>query len=136
MNFPEIRQALEFEGQRLVSMRDDLRSGDELSLPENIESGGELSVVDQHPADVATETMQREIDLSLLEKVEAELEDVERALQKLSDGTYGRCEACSNQIDEDRLVAQPAARFCLNDQALAESEALQQTPNSGLGTSL
>jgi RNA polymerase-binding transcription factor len=86
------------------------------------ESVGELSSVDQHQADVGTETFEREKDLTILEHVEAELADVEHALARLADGTYGTCEACGSPIGDERLDAMPAARFCLADQARAEHE--------------
>ena len=86
------------------------------------ENLGELSDVDQHPADIGTETFERERDISILEQVEGELADVERALQRLDEGTYGRCEACGEPIDEERLEALPAARFCVKHQARAEKE--------------
>ena len=84
---------------------------------------GELSSLDQHQADVGTETFDRERDLSILEQVEAELADVEHALRRLDEGTYGTCEACGRPISEERLEALPATRFCLDDQAVAEREA-------------
>jgi len=87
------------------------------------ESLSELSSVDQHQADTGTETFNRSRDLSILESLEAELTDVEHALGRLDDGTYGTCEACGRRIDDDRLEAMPAARFCLEDQAAAEREA-------------
>ena len=67
------------------------------------ESTGELSHLDQHDADVASDTFEREKDFSILEQVEAELADVERALQRLDDGTYGTCEACGQPIGDERL---------------------------------
>lgn len=69
---------------------------------------------------VGTETFDRERDLAILEQVEAELSEVERALQRLEAGTYGTCEACGKPIDDARLEAVPAARFCLEDEAAAE----------------
>ena len=42
------------------------------------------------------------------------LEDVERALAKLGDSSYGRCEDCDQAIDPLRLEAKPAARYCIN----------------------
>jgi RNA polymerase-binding transcription factor DksA len=86
------------------------------------ESVAELSGVDQHPADIGTETFEREKDLSILENVEAELADIEHALGRLNDGTYGICEACGRPIDDERLEAMPATRFCLEDQAVAERQ--------------
>jgi DnaK suppressor protein len=42
-----------------------------------------------------------------------QLDDVERALARLDDGSYGRCETCGVTIDEARLEVMPAARFCI-----------------------
>ena len=50
----------------------------------------------------------------------AALEDVDRALQMLDKGTYGLCEACGKPINPERLEANPAARFCREDQRLQE----------------
>jgi len=53
-----------------------------------------------------------DLDPSALDAIEQELADVERALAKLDDGTYGRCEVCGSTIDEAELARSPAARFC------------------------
>ena len=84
------------------------------------ESTGELSHLDQHDADVASDAFEREKDFSILEQVEAELDDVERALRRLDDGSYGSCEACGGAIADERLAEQPATRFCLEHQVAAE----------------
>ena len=85
------------------------------------ESTSELSHLAQHSADVGSETFEREKDFSILEQVEAELADVDHALRRLDDGSYGTCEACGQGIGDDRLEAMPAARFCLAHQAEAEA---------------
>ena len=121
MDTDDPRQRLEAERTRLSQLRDDFIDQGLTSESENA-SLGELSSVDQHQADVGTETFHREADLSLLEQVEAELGDVEHALRRLDDGTYGTCEACGKPIADGRLEAVPAARFCLDDQAKAERE--------------
>jgi RNA polymerase-binding transcription factor DksA len=54
------------------------------------------------------------------EDIEQEIADVQRALVRLDRGTYGRCEACGTQIPDERLIAMPAARLCLEHQAAAE----------------
>lgn len=77
----------------------------------------ELSSADQHPAELATETMERELDQSVVQHVLAELTETEAALKKLDEGTYGLCEACGKPIAEPRLEALPAARYCIEDQA-------------------
>ena len=120
------RRRLEEEQGRL----EELRAGYErehLTDESEDENISELSHQPLHQADMGTETFNRERDLSILERVEAELADVEHALHRLDEGTYGICEACGGDIGEDRLEAMPEARFCLNDQALAEREARART---------
>lgn len=87
------------------------------------DSLSELSSVDQHPADQGTETLEREQSLSILEQLDAQLVDVDRALQRVDSGDYGKCEACGRPIDEERLKARPAARYCIEDQSRLEREA-------------
>ena len=89
----------------------------------------ELSSYDQHQADVGTETFEREKDLTILGSIEGELADVEHALQRLDEGTYGTCEACGKPIPDERLEALPATRFCLDDQAEAEREQRVAAPH-------
>jgi DnaK suppressor protein len=113
------RSRLDEERRRLEEVRESLDGLSEESERENL---SELTSADQHPGDIGTETFEREKDLSILEQVEAELADVAHALQRLDDGTYGTCEACGQPIGDERLEALPAARFCLKDQALAETE--------------
>src|SRR5205823_14553437 len=84
------------------------------------ESTSQLSHLAQHAADVASETFEREKDFSILEQIEAELADVERALHRLDEGTYGICEACHEPIADERPVALPAAGLCVLRQAEAE----------------
>ena len=114
------RQRLDEERERLEGLREEYK---DLRNETESDSIHELSHNDQHQADMATETFERERDLSILEQIEGELADVEHALRRLDDGTYGTCEACGKPITDERLEVVPAARFCVNDQALAEREA-------------
>ena len=77
----------------------------------------ELSSADQHPAELATETIERELDSSVLQHAEAELAEVHAALKRLDEGKYGLCEGCGQPISEGRLEAMPATRYCVEDQA-------------------
>ncbi|HEX3394050.1 MAG TPA: TraR/DksA C4-type zinc finger protein [Acidimicrobiales bacterium] len=113
------RSRLVEERTRLQSVRDGL-DDDHLSDQTEQDSLSELSSVDQHQADMGTETFEREKDISILEAIESELADVEHALRRLDEGTYGTCEACGRPIDDDRLQALPAARLCRDDQERAE----------------
>lgn len=119
MDNDAVREHLAAERDRLNDVKASLDGVSEESENESI---SELSDLDQHPADVGTETFDRERDLSILDQVEGELADVERALQKLDEGTYGVCEACGEPIEDERLEALPAARFCLKHQTAAEHQ--------------
>ena len=123
VNVERARGRLLAERERLQRIRDGLSN-------EAGEGGGserdalsELSLADQHPADLGTEMFEREKDLSILERIDAELADVDRALRRIDDGTYGTCEACGREIAKARLEIKPEARFCVDDQAAAEREA-------------
>ena len=121
MDADEARRRLDAERARLNEVKDDF-DVDHLTEESEAENLSELSAVDQHQADVGTETFEREKDLSILERVDGELADVEHAMHRLDEGTYGTCEACGKAIGEERLEALPATRFCLEDQAAAERE--------------
>ncbi len=117
----EARSRLAEERSRLVRVRGGL-DDDHMSDQTEQDSLSELSSVLQHQADMGTETFEREKDLSILEAIEAELADVEHALHRLDEGTYGTCEACGRPIDDERLEALPATRLCRDDQQRAEVE--------------
>ena len=114
----DARARLEEERDRLQSIKASIDEGEMDYVQEAINESTQA----QHQADIGTETLNREVDLSVLGSVEAELSDVEHALKRIDAGTYGVCEACGKPIGEGRLEALPAARFCLDDQHLAESE--------------
>ena len=101
MDADEARRRLDTERARLNEVKDDF-DVDHLTEESEDENLSELSAVDQHQADVGTETFEREKDLSILERVEGELADVEHALRRLDDGSYGTCEACGRPIGEER----------------------------------
>jgi RNA polymerase-binding transcription factor DksA len=128
MDADEARRRLEAERDRLTQVRSDF-DAEHLTDESEDESTSELSGgIDQHQADVGTETFEREKDLSILEQIEAELGDVEHALRRIDDGTYGTCEFDGKPIPEERLEAQPAARFCVEHQAEAERLAARARP--------
>ena len=122
MDDAQARQRLEEERVRLAEVKSGLTSSNGLDESEG-DSVAELSSIDQHQADLGTETFEREKDLAILESIEAELADVEHALRRLDEGSYGTCEACGRPIDEERLEALPATRLCRDDQQRAEQNA-------------
>lgn len=87
------------------------------------ESLQELSVVDQHQADIGTETFEMEKNASIIESLQAQLRDVNEAMQRLDAGSYGLCQTCQKPIGDERLEAIPGARYCLEHQELMEGSA-------------
>lgn len=78
------------------------------------ESTGELSLYDNHPADMGTELFEREKDLALAIHAETELQKVEDALKKMSENKYGFCDQCGSKISFDRLEAIPYTTKCVD----------------------
>ena len=84
------------------------------------ESAGELSAVDQHPADSADITMQREVDYTIKGIVQDEVQQVRQALRRHAEGRYGICDGCGEQIDPERLAVRPQATLCITCQRRQE----------------
>jgi DnaK suppressor protein len=69
---------------------------------------------DTHPGDVATYTLDREIDYTLEENEERVLAAIDGALQRIEDGTFGTCRRCGQPIALERLEALPHATQCID----------------------
>jgi DnaK suppressor protein len=83
---------------------------------------GDLSFgSDDHLADSATETFMRELDDGLEENAEHLLGEIDAALHRIDEGTYGTCVVCGRPIGVDRLEAVPYATLCLDDKRAEES---------------
>ncbi len=109
MDDTRARELLEDERRRLETIRADIDEGGVVGVRD--EQDVQEDAAGQHPGDVATETHDRSRDIGLLEQVAQELADIEDALRRLEDGTYGRCEVCGAPIPDDRLEANPTARY-------------------------
>jgi RNA polymerase-binding transcription factor DksA len=116
----DARQRLADEQQRLRALRATLENEHLHDEPEE-DSSAELSHADQHPADAASDAFEREKEFSILEQVQAELAEVDRAFVRLDKGTYGNCDACGEPIADERLATVPAARFCIQHQGDLET---------------
>lgn len=72
----------------------------------------ELSNYDNHPAEIATELFQAELNTGLKVHEEYILIEIHDALRRIDEGTYGKCTFCGNDIGRERLEAIPYARLC------------------------
>jgi DnaK suppressor protein len=96
------RARLEHERAHLEGQLGDLGRGEgSLAFDDNFADSGQVAAEQGENRVLATQLREQ-------------LDDVERALTKLDDGTYGQCEVCGAAIGESRLEAMPAARFCID----------------------
>jgi DnaK suppressor protein len=86
----------------------------------SMEDEGEEAGVSNHLAETASATLDREIDYSLEENSTRVLEEIDAALDRIENGTYGRCALCGREIDDERLDAIPWATHCIEDQRRLE----------------
>jgi DnaK suppressor protein len=114
MDTNRARELLRQERERVQRELNGLRSshGDD----------GELSDVDQHTADAGTETFEEERDQSLINRLEYELQAIERAEKRLEDGSYGLSVESGKPIPDERLEAVPHAERTVEEQARLETQ--------------
>jgi RNA polymerase-binding transcription factor DksA len=109
MDEAHARELLFAERDRLDEIRADIDEEGTIR-PVDLQDQGE-EVDGQHPGDVGTDVFERERDMGQLEDIARELHDIEDALKRLDDGTYGKCEVCGRPIPDERLEAYPTARY-------------------------
>ncbi len=111
--------------QQLLDLRNRLR-GDVSHLTNEAlrETGGEasgsLSNTPIHMADLGTDNFEQEFTLGLIQNEEQALDEIGAALDRLEQGTFGRCEECHKDIPRPRLQALPYARYCVECARKAE----------------
>lgn len=118
LDLDEARQLLHAEREQAETRR---RAAQEVLA--NDQNSAELNPVSEHPGDNAPYVADREVAQTSLEHAEADLMEVDAALQRLEEGTYGRCEVDREPIDPERLRVRPTARYCTIHQQQAETGA-------------
>ncbi len=112
-----LRQQLEEERGRVQAAIDNLHEDHSGSL---VEESGEETAFDNHLADTATDTYDRELDYTLEENSEHVLTAIDAALKRIEEGTYGTCTSCGKEIPAERLEARPWATLCIDCQRKQE----------------
>jgi DnaK suppressor protein len=115
-----LRQMLLEERKRLQEALDYLKQENPGSLEDET---SELSMNDDHLAETATATLDREIDYTIEESVLARLAAVDGALERIERDEYGRCQSCGREIALERLEAVPWARLCIDCKRREERQA-------------
>lgn len=109
----EFKQRLLDERKRIQATLEYLHEENPGSLEDET---AELSFADNHLGDVASITFDRELDEGLEEGAERRLEQIDAALRRIEEGSYGTCAVCGKPIGEERLRAVPWATLCIEDQ--------------------
>jgi DnaK suppressor protein len=112
------RTALLEERDRVERALANLRDDHPGSLDEEVEEIAATS--DNHLAETATATLGREIDYTLGENSEEVLAQIDAALKRIDQGTYGTCARCGREIAVERLEAYPWASLCIDCKREAE----------------
>lgn len=84
-------------------------------------TSGEVSMVSQHPSDVAPYTYDRELEETVREILDGESAQIHEAQRRQAEGTYGACEQCGRPIAPERLQALPEATLCIDCQRAREA---------------
>lgn len=123
-----ITQKLNDQLQRLSTT--ERRLEDEALQGLQPDSIGEVSHMPQHHADVGDLAASRNVDLSLASAELREINGIRKAIGKIRSGNYGVCERCGTEIPRDRLMAVPAAPYCMAcERAMERRQNLRKKPN-------
>lgn len=93
------------------------------------QSGGELSTMPVHLADVGTDSYEQEFSLGLMAEERKTLVEIQQALARIQNGTFGLCEGLGTPIEENRLEAIPWTRYSLEYARMIESGKVSKHDN-------
>jgi RNA polymerase-binding protein DksA len=111
------RQRLLEERRRVILAIENLHNENPGSIADETD---EPTFQDNHLGDIATATFDREMASTLEENSNHVLEEIDAALARIDDGTYGLCEHCRRPIVAERLEALPWATLCIEDKRKQE----------------
>jgi RNA polymerase-binding protein DksA len=101
---------LEKRGEILANVNE---MEDETLKKSRLDAAGDLSSMPIHMADIGSDNYEQEFTLGLMDSERKLLKEIDDALQRVEQGTYGICEGTGRQIQKARLEAQPWARYCV-----------------------
>ncbi|HOO93265.1 MAG TPA: TraR/DksA C4-type zinc finger protein, partial [Opitutales bacterium] len=107
--------------KQLIELRKQVLNGLDLHMQDTLkrsskDDSGDLSSYGQHLADAGTDAFDRDFALSLVSSEKEALHEIEKAIQRIFDGTYGICSITGKPISKERLKAVPFTRFSVEGQ--------------------
>lgn len=121
----------------LLDLRTHLTAGIELHSEETLkrsskDDSGDLSSYGQHMADSGTDTFDRDFALSLVSSEQEALGEIDSAIKRIKDGSYGICEISQQPIAKDRLLAVPFTRYSADAQKELERNRHRSRTQAGI----
>jgi RNA polymerase-binding protein DksA len=129
---PLSRKELQEFRELLLAKRRDLLGdmagiqGDAISSSRHENSGGNMPT---HPADIGSDNYEQEFSLELLESERILLQEIDEALHRINEGTYGLCLGTGKPIGLPRLRARPWAKYCIDYQRMIEKGLVRPPTN-------
>jgi RNA polymerase-binding transcription factor DksA len=121
----------------LIDLRNHLTEGIERHSEETLkrsskDDAGDLSAYGQHMADAGTDTFDRDFALSMVASEQEALSEIDAAIKRIHDGTYGICEITQKPISKERLLAVPFTRYSAEAQKDIERNRHRSRTQAGL----
>lgn len=121
----------------LIDLRTSLTEGIERHSEETLkrsakDDAGDLSAYGQHMADAGTDTFDRDFALSMVASEQEALSEIDAAIKRIHDGTYGTCEITGKPISKERLLAVPFTRYSAEAQKEIERNRHRTRTQAGL----
>jgi RNA polymerase-binding transcription factor DksA len=121
----------------LVDLRSHLtedieRHSEETLKRSSKDDAGDLSAYGQHMADAGTDTFDRDFALSMVASEQEALAEIDAAIKRINDGTYGVCEITQKPIAKERLLAVPFTRYSAEAQKGLERNRHRSRTQAGL----
>jgi DnaK suppressor protein len=113
----QLRQRMLEARQRVVDAIDNIHAENPGSIGDETE---ETTFQDNHLGDIATATFDREMASTLEDNSAHVLAEIDAALKRIDEGTFGVCTRCGQPIDAERLEALPWATLCIEDKRKQE----------------
>ena len=118
------REQLKYFRQLLITDRakcaDEIKSIAQEAAKSPRDASGDLSAYTVHMADMAADTYERELSMNIISSEQEVLYQIDDALKRLDDGSYGICQQCNKLITMSRLKAVPYASLCISCQKAKE----------------
>jgi len=113
MNKRELKKFEELLKHQQDLLLQNLKNLQDVVLIYSKHSSGDNSNIPTHTADISSETVSQNLALGLMENEQIVIKEINVALQKIKNGTYGICEHCNEPISKNRLEYIPYTKMCI-----------------------